>query len=146
VIAEFLNRLLASDPDPLEHLDLQVALTALLVRLARSDGYYHAQEIIRIEKIIAARFHMTKAQAADLRIRAEKVEEEAPDTVRFTRAIKETVPYDERIGIIESLWQVAVSDGHRDQDEDALVRLVSNLLGVEDVDSARARQRVIRGA
>jgi uncharacterized tellurite resistance protein B-like protein len=77
-----------------------------------------------------------------LRKEAEALESEAPDTVRFTRAIKDGVPYEERILVIEALWQVALADGGRDGAEDALVRMVSSMLGVSDQDSALARQRM----
>ena len=66
----------------------------------------------------------------------------APDTVRFTRAIKDAVAYEDRLGVIEALWKVVLADGQRAKEEDALLRLVANLLGVSDPDSARARQRV----
>jgi len=64
--------------------------------------------------------------------------------VRFTRAVKDAVPYEDRIGVIEALWQVALADGERDAGEDALIRLAANFLGVSDRDSALARQRVDR--
>ena len=51
-------------------------------------------------------------------------------------------PYDDRLGVIEALWQVVLADGTRAYEEDALLRLVANLLGVTDTDSAMARQRV----
>jgi uncharacterized tellurite resistance protein B-like protein len=44
--------------------------------------------------------------------------------------------------VIEALWQVVLADGVREAEEDALLRLVSKLLGVNDRDSALARQRV----
>ena len=44
--------------------------------------------------------------------------------------------------MIEALWEVVLADGERAKEEDALLRLVSNLLGVTDQESARARQRV----
>ena len=142
MFAELLNRLTGAAPEPIDTLDLRRALTALLVRLARSDNHYAATEIIRIDRIISARYGLDKDAAASLRAEAEQLESEAPDTVRFTRAIKDAVPYEDRVGVIEALWEVALADGGRDQDEDALVRLVSNLLGVSDMDSAKARQRV----
>lgn len=142
MIADLLKRLLQPEPAPLDTLDAQVALISLLVRLARSDGDYADAEIIRIEKIAMARFGISQDEAGDLRARAEEIEAEAPDTVRFTRAIKDGVPYEDRAGVVEALWQVALSDGARDQDEDAVVRLVASLLGVNDRDSALARQRV----
>ncbi len=142
MIGDLLNRLFQPEPPELDVMDYRLALTALLVRLARTDGDYAPSEIQRIEQIAMSRFGLTEPEAATLRGEAEEIEAEAPDTVRFTRAIKEAVPYDERIGVIEGLWEVALADGARDQDEDALVRLVCALLGVSDVDSAMARRRV----
>lgn len=145
MFADFLIRLVQPDPEPLDKADARLALSALMVRLARSDGDYAAGEIARIERIIAARYGLDAAHARDLREEAERLEAEAPDTVRFTRAIKDAVPYEERIGVVEALWQVALADGARNAGEDALIRLAANLLGVGDRDSALARQRVARG-
>ena len=70
------------------------------------------------------------------------LEAEAPDTVRFTRAIKDGVPYEDRVNVIEALWRVVLADGHRDHEESGLLRLVADLLGINDRDSNMARKRV----
>ena len=62
--------------------------------------------------------------------------------MRFTRLIKDLVPYEERIGVVESLWKVVLSDDQRTDDENAFLRLVVSLIGVADRDSGLARQRV----
>jgi len=142
MFADLIKSLLQDNPEPLTDGDARIPLTALLVRIARSDNDYAASEMIRIEQIAQTRFGLSKTEAADLRADAEQFESEAPDTVRFTRAIKEAVPYEDRIGVVEALWEVALADGERDQDEDALIRLAANLLGVNDRDSALARRRV----
>lgn len=144
MFADFLKRLTQPEPAPLDDGDARLALTALLVRVARSDGDYSDREISRIDRIAATRYGLSPFDAATLRRDAETLESEAPDTVRFTRAIKDAVPYEHRIGVIEALWQVVLADGERDEAEDALLRLVSNLLGVSDVDSALARQRMVK--
>ena len=74
-------------------------------------------------------------------VRANALESEAPDTVRFTRAIKDAVPYEDRRAVVEALWQVVLADGDRADEENALMRLTANLLGVSDCDSALARQK-----
>ncbi|TCS67287.1 TerB family tellurite resistance protein [Primorskyibacter sedentarius] len=142
MFADFLKRLTQPEPAPLDDGDARLALTALLVRVARSDGDYADDEIARIDRIVATRYGLSPFEATALRRDAETLEAEAPDTVRFTRAIKDAVPYEDRIGVIEALWQVVLADGEREQEEDALLRLVSNLLGVNDRDSALARQRM----
>jgi len=142
MFSEFLSRLTASDPAPLADVDARLALTALLVRVARSDGRFDDSERDRIDRILATRYALSPFEVAKLRGEGERLEAEAPDTVRFTRAIKEAVPYDQRIAVIEALWQVVLADGVREPEEDALLRMVSNLLGVNDRDSALARRRV----
>lgn len=146
MFAEFLKSLLAPAPETLTEGDARCALVALLVRVARSDGRYSAEEIIRITRIAETRYGLSRADAERLRADAETLEAEAPDTVRFTRAIKDTVPYEDRLGVIAALWQVALADGQRDSHEDSLLRMVASMLGVSDGDSARARQRASDGA
>ncbi|MEO0745344.1 MAG: TerB family tellurite resistance protein [Pseudomonadota bacterium] len=142
MIKDLLNRLIQPEPEPLPDEDARLALTALLVRVARSDNQYTADEKGRIDEITQARYALSASDASALRTEAEALEAEAPDTVRFTRAIKDAVPYEDRLGVIEALWKVVLADGKREQEEDALLRLVSNLLGITDRDSALARQRV----
>ena len=117
------------------------AMAALMVRIAKSDDEYSAAEIARINAVLGLLYKLTADQAANLRQTAEALEAEAPDTVRFTRAIKEEVPYEERFNVVRALWQVVLADGARDAEEDALMRLLASLLGVNDRDSALARQR-----
>ena len=144
MFADFLKRLTAPDPDPLTDGDARLALAALLVRVARADNDYAAEEARMIEEIAAARYGLDPAAARQLREDAETLEEEAPDTVRFTRAIKDAVPLARRLEVIEALWQVVLADGSRSDGEVALLRLVAPLLGISDPESAMARQRVER--
>ena len=142
-----LSRLFADEPGPapLAGQDAEVALAALLVRVARADDHYHQSEQQRIDRILARRRGLDMGQAAERRAAAEMIEAEAPDTVRFTRMIKDRIALEDRSGVIAAMWEVAYADDHRSQDEETLIRLVSGLLGVPDRDSALMRQRV-RGA
>ena len=143
MFADLLKRLTQPATDrPLPDTDARLALAALLVRSARADEDYAAEEVHRIDRILMSRYALSPHEVIALRKEAEVLEGEAPDTVRFTRAIKDAVPYEERLAVIEALWQVALADGARDGAEDALVRMVSSMLGVTDQDSAMARQRM----
>ncbi|MGR3269776.1 TerB family tellurite resistance protein [Thalassococcus profundi] len=142
MFADFLKKLTAPEPEQLPDSDARLALTALLVRVARSDGSYDLTERQRIARIAETRYGLSPDDATALRSDAEELEAQAPDTVRFTRAIKDAVAYEDRIAVIEALWQVVLADGRREAEEDSLLRLVANLLGITDRDSAMARQRV----
>ncbi|MBL4749895.1 MAG: TerB family tellurite resistance protein [Amylibacter sp.] len=144
MIKDILNAFMAKKAPPLTPDDARIALAALMVRLARTDGDYAQVEISTIDRVLQKRFDLDDAATKALRVKAEELETQAPDTVRFTRAIKETVPYEERAAVLQALWAVVLSDGHRDDDEHGLMRLVSNLLGINDRDSAFARQRAAK--
>jgi uncharacterized tellurite resistance protein B-like protein len=93
--------------------------------------------------VICRRYGVDAEGARALRAEAETLEAEASDTVRFTRLVKEAVPYEEREAVIEALWRVALADGIK-AEEHGFLRLVASLIGVSDVDSGLARQRAQR--
>ena len=115
------------------------------VRVARTDHFYASEEVEKIETILMHRYGLSPFEAADLRTQAEALELQAPDTIRFTRALKDAVPLEERAGLVQALWAVALVDGTRDGGEDQMLRLIANLLGLTDVDSGLARQRAAAG-
>ncbi|MFY0692030.1 MAG: TerB family tellurite resistance protein [Paracoccaceae bacterium] len=143
MFGDFLRRLTAVQPEPIDGTDVKLALGALLVRIARSDGDYSAVEAEEITQILSRHFDLSAAQAAAMRADAEVLESEAPDTVRFTRAIKDAVSHEDREEVVEALWELVLADGTRDHEEDGIMRLVAPLLGINDRDSALARQRVV---
>ena len=142
MFTNLLKTLMGPESEDLAPSDARVAIAALLVRVARSDSDYATIEIEKIDRVLAARYGLKPSESQTLRAEGEALEKEAPDTVRFTRAIKDAVPYVDRVSVIESLWQIALADGERDAEEDALLRLVANFLGLSDVESAAARKRV----
>lgn len=142
MFGDLLKTLLDPEPVTLPDSDARLALAALLVRIARSDGDYAETEQAHIDHILAVRYGLGPSDAVGLRFDAETLESEAPDTVRFTRAIKDAVAYEDRSLVVEAMWEVVLADGHRDEEEDALLRMVASFLGINDRDSALARQRV----
>jgi uncharacterized tellurite resistance protein B-like protein len=144
MIADLLTRLVRPEPEPLSDSDARLALVALLVRIAKSDGSYDPAEQTTILRISQTRYCISESEASALLAEAEAIEARAPDTVRFTRAIKDAVAYEDRLGVIEALWDVVLADGTRDPEEDALLRLAASLLGVSDRDSNAVRLKVAR--
>lgn len=140
-----MNRLTGTPTEePLSTDDARLAMAAMLVRVARTDHDYAPEEVAMIDSLLAKRYALDANATSDLRVEAEKLEASAPDTVRFTRLIKDAVPYDERIGVVEDLWSVVLADDSRDFQEDGLMRLLVKLLGINDRDSALARQRIAK--
>ncbi|HRY05583.1 MAG TPA: TerB family tellurite resistance protein [Hyphomicrobiaceae bacterium] len=123
--------------------DLHLAVAALLVEAARMDDNFGADERAVIARVLAERFDLSAGEVEDLIARAS---EEMRDNVQyfpFTHHINTMMSGDEKIGVIEMLWQVAYADGRLDPFEDRLIRQVAGLIYVEDRARMEARRRVL---
>ncbi len=145
MITNLLKRLRAEpNPDPLETGDARLALSALLVRLAKIDHDYALSEITLIDQICAQRFSLSIDEARTLRQEAEEIEATVGDTVHLTRLIKDAIPFEDRFALAADLWRIVLADGSRDHAENSFLRLTVKLIGVNDVDSALARQQAAK--
>lgn len=142
-----LDRLLTLFRDPEAEVDLteedgRVAVAALLVEAAHADDVYDEAERAVIARVLARRYGLDVAAAEALRAEGEAAQAAATDLVRFTQGVKRAVAHEDRIAVIEAIWEVAFADGSRDHREDALVRRLCGLLYVPDREAGLARQRV----
>lgn len=143
MITKLFTLLTNAGPDAqLDEPDAQIAMAAILVAAARSDGSYDAAERAMISRILSQRYGLNVSEASALRERAELTDQQSSDLVRFTRAIKMAVPHEERVSVIEAVWEIAYADGQRSDEESSLVRRLAGLLYIEDKDAGLARQRV----
>ena len=144
MLKDILNFLSGSPlPPVLPKTDAQLALAALMVRVAKVDGHFDAAERAAILAVLARQFGQTAEAADRVLAEAEALEVQTGDHVGLTRLIKETVPYEDRQKVVEALWEVALADGERHHEEAGFLRLVVSLIGVTDQESALARQRVV---
>ncbi len=56
---------------------------------------------------------------------------------KFTDAARKNLNENERIGLVEMLWEVVYADASIDEFEDRLLRKVAGLLHVSDIDGRR---------
>lgn len=145
MLSDFIRRLAGADRGPLAPDDARIAVAALLAIAAHADHDYSDAERVQIERVLAARYGLDAAQAAALRAQGEAAEAAATDLYRFTALIKQGIAHEERIGVIEAMWGVVLADGAREMHEEALMRRVTDLLGLDPRDSIEARRRVHSG-
>lgn len=141
MLRSLLEKLTQPTSEPLPDDDARLAVAAILVRLARADHDYAPSERQAIDRILAQRHGLSDDAAMALRKQAEELEAEAPDTIRFTNAVKDAVPLEDRIAILEAAWTIVLADGERASEEDSLMRMIPKFLGISDVQSNLARQR-----
>ena len=127
------------DPKPLPQPDAQLALGALLVRVAFADRQYQATEVGQIDRILSATFGLKPLEAAKLRATCEALERDAPGTPEFARILREEVDYAHRKALADAMWSVALADGERDDTEEEILTEIETALGLtpEDINAAR---------
>jgi len=140
-----LKSFLLGNPEsaPREFGDLQVAVVALLIRAATSDARFGEDERETIRRIATDSFGLTPEAVLSLVKEAEGEEAETLDLHRWTQAIKQAYSEEERVGVIEKMWEVVYADGVLDDYEANLLRRIAGLIYVPDRESGQARQRVI---
>jgi len=122
--------------------DTQLAAAVLLVDAARADADYTAEDKARVVAILKTRFHLSEDEVTELLGLAEERAEESVNLHRFTSSVKDKWSEEDRVGLIELLWEVAYADGKIHAYEDHLIRRVAGLIYVTDRDRGEARKRV----
>lgn len=126
-----------------EAADLRIAVVALLVRAATSDADFGASEKETIRRIASQSFGLPPAELDALIEAATAEEAETLDLHRWAQSIKKAYSEEERIALIEKMWEVVYADGVLDDYEANLLRRVAGLIYVPDRESGEARQRVM---
>jgi len=121
---------------------LHLAAACLLVEAARTDNVITAEERANIKSMLGGHFDLNEAESEDLVASAEKVTEGPAQWYAFTSRIKDAYDYEDRVRIIEMLWEVVYADGELHHLESSLLRRVGGLLYVSDRDRGEALRRV----
>ncbi len=127
----------ANLPDP----DAELALGALLVRVAMSDENYQFVEVSLIDKILARIYHHNPLEAAKIRATCERLHAAAPDTDTFAALIRETTTQEDRISAIEAIWAAVLADGKELESEINMVEDIRLALGLSHAESEAAHDK-----
>jgi uncharacterized tellurite resistance protein B-like protein len=141
LFSQLLRILQAPEAQPQPDLRLSVAI--LLLEAARQDDRFDAKERAVIEQLLSRKFALTPGECAQLLAAGEARVGQLVQLHGHTNVVFERMSPDERIGMVEMLWEVAYADGVLDPEEDLLIRRVAGLIHVTDRDRVLARQRVL---
>jgi uncharacterized tellurite resistance protein B-like protein len=118
--------------------DSRLAVAALLIHSMTIDGVTSDVERSKVEELLSRKFGVSGSDLDLLVKDATEAENDAVDLYRFTSVLKRQMSEDERIRVIENLWEIAFADGVSSEFEENLVWRVAELLGVS------ARDRISR--
>ncbi len=139
---DFLKSLMAGPEEaPKSHdEELRLVAAALLFRAVYVDGVADDGEVAMVRRIIHDEFGLDSAATETLLQEAQTSAQEAGDLYGWTKRVNAHYSMDEKIYLMQMLWQVVLSDDHVDQHESAMMRRLAGLIYVADSDVARARQ------
>jgi uncharacterized tellurite resistance protein B-like protein len=120
---------------------LQVATAALLLEMMRMDNRLAESERQAITASLQRRFSLGTEQLETLMQLAAEEARQASGYFQFTSLINRSCDAEQKVHIIENLWQVALADGHLDAHESHLMRKIADLLHVGHADYIAAKQR-----
>jgi len=123
--------------------ELAIAAIALLIEAAVMDGDFDDQERRVIANLISGHFGLGSDETQALIDTGEKAAEQSNQLFAFASVIKQGFEVEDRIEMIEMLWDVACADGEVHDYEANLVRRVAGLIHVSDRESGQARKRAM---
>jgi uncharacterized tellurite resistance protein B-like protein len=110
--------------------DSRLALAALLVHCMVVDGAVSETERGKLADVLSRNFGLSGADLDRLIDEATAAEHDSVDLYRFTSVLKRHMSEDDRIRVVENLWEVVFADGKSHEFEENLVWRVAELLGV----------------
>jgi uncharacterized tellurite resistance protein B-like protein len=132
-------------PDRAEHA-LRLAAAVLLVEVMRSDAEISPDERRAVLSALQGRFALSSDEGTCLLELADQAVRDATDFFQFTSKINDSFDMDQKIGLVEQMWQVAYADGVLSAHENHVMRRLSDLLHVPHGAYVSAKMRAKQAA
>jgi len=145
-LQQFFNQYLgenAEDTIPLER-RLQMTTAALMVEMLHVDEQVTEQEDEKLRQILRQRFELSTTETEALIDLAHNEKHAATDYYAFTSLLNENYSQQQKIKLVEDLWQLAYADEHLDKYEEHLLRRLADLLHVPHQDFIRTKHKVLK--
>ena len=120
-----------------------MAICALLVEIAQTDGTFTQTEMEAILSILQERYGSSQEGADALVAEANRRLDESVDLWQFAKVIDENYSIPERIEIVEALWQIVFIDGKMDKYEHHLMNKFGKLLRLTHEQLIGAKLKVL---
>ena len=110
--------------------DKRLALAALLVHCTAIDGVVDDVERSKMRGLLAVEFGLADDELEMLISEAIAADNEAVDLYRFTSVLTRNLTAEDRVHVVEKLWEIVFADGKVHEFEENLVWRIAELLGV----------------
>ena len=126
--------------------DVKVAACALMIEMSNIDGTIRSSERDAVLEILKREHGLSEEHAAALMEASGKELERSTDLWQFARLINDNYSIEEKIRIIETIWEIAFRDGKLDKHEDYLVHKLARLLRLTHRQLIDAKLKVKKAA
>ena len=116
-----------------------MACAALMTRAAWLDGTLDKVEEKALRDLMMKRFEISPGEADEILKAAADDLDTSNDLYRYTKDLRDNFDADERLKLIEMIWEVVYADGVLHDFEATLMRRLAGLLYVDDRDSGEAK-------
>ena len=129
-----------ADKNPFDILEI---LCGLMIEAANSDGKIDNQELEKINHILVDIFKEDKNEVNIILKKAVENRNNSKSLHYYTSKINKNFSDKKKILLVETLWEIVLSDGEIHDYESSLIRRLSGLLYISDVNSGNARKRAL---
>ena len=134
------NNIPEEDKVNTENLEL---LSGLMIEAAYTDGQIDEIEINKIKLTLINVFEEDPKEVDLFLDEALKNKNNTKSLHYYTSLINKNFSDDKKLRLIEALWEIVLSDGKIHDYESNLIRRLSGLLYISDVNSGNARKRAL---
>jgi len=122
-----------------QSLTLELASAAILCEVMRADYDQSDVERAALKKMLMARYRLDEQDVSQLMALAEAEVDDAVDHYQFVSLIKQHYDYDQRLELVNLMWELAWADGSLDPLEEHRIRRLADLLYVSHSDFIRSK-------
>ena len=114
----------------------------LMIEVALSDGNFDQTERVQLVSTITKKWKLARPVVNDLINLAAQQQDLSISLFEHTRVINQCLSPEEKIGLIDCLWEIAFADGRADHFEENTIRKIADLIYVEHKDFIKSKIRV----
>ena len=132
----------ANTSDTAKRARLPLATAALMFELVKSDERIDKRETETLLQVLRKTFELEEEKLRMIVALAEEESHKSTSLYEFTSLVSAAYSHEERVQLVENLWEVAFADQHLDRYEDHLIRKIADLLHVRHSDFIRTKLAV----
>lgn len=121
----------------------RLAVAVLLTEIAESDHQRLPEEEAALLDAVRNHFGLDHEEANELIALAEEEHAESTDYFQFTSLINRIYSREQKIKVIETLWQIAFADKKLHKYEEHVIRRLAELIHVPHKEFIAAKHRVL---